>query len=77
MSICRRLSPRFAARIADCVVSGSSDVDVSPDTTMDNVHVTTAKHFIAAGFDVSWLVQMQSDLFGVVDAGVDANMRLS
>ena len=68
------LRARFAPRVADGVVLGSHDVDVGVDNKIDNVDVTTAEHFIAAGFDVTFVgPDAESGSSGVVGGGVDEN----
>ena len=66
------LRARFAPRVADGVLIGAANVDVGADVNVDKVDVTTPEHFIAAGFDVTFVgPDADPGSFGVAGAGVD------
>ena len=66
------LRARFAPRVADGVVIGSSDGDVVADVKVDKVDVTTAEHFITAGFDVTFVgPDVESRSSGVLASEAD------
>ena len=46
---------RFAPRVSNGVVLAPSNVDVGVDVAANAVDVTTAEHFVAAGFDITFV----------------------
>ena len=62
---------RFAPRVSNGVVLGSSNVNVSANLDVNTVDVTTAEHFIAAGFEMTFVgTDADTVIVGAAGAGV-------